>query len=219
MLKAITFDLDGTLIDSEHFYFDCWNEILAEVGAQLTFDDWVDNYAGTTVYVNAQRLKEKYGIRTPIDELVAQRRELTIARFRTTDVSLMPFVHEGLEFYKSSGLRMAIATSSQREDVEAIFNRNGLGHFFEFMVTRTEVENGKPHPESYLKCVEKLGIEKHECIVFEDTLTGLTAAKAAGLVCYVVQANISEHAKLTAADKIFTDLNQAREFLVQRKFL
>ncbi len=218
MLKAILFDLDGTLVDSEHFYFDCWNEILAEVGAQLTYDDWVDNYAGTTIYVNAQRLKEKYRLHTPIDDLVAQRRELTIARFRTTDVNLMPFVQECLEFYKSKGLRMAVATSSQREDVDAIFSRNGLAHYFEFMVTRTEVENGKPHPESYLKCVEKLGIEKSDCIVFEDTLTGLTAAKAAGLVCYIVQANTSEHPKLAAAGKIFIDLKQAYEFLVRHKF-
>jgi beta-phosphoglucomutase len=177
MLKAILFDLDGTLIDSEHFYFDCWNEILAEVGAQFTFEDWLENYVGTSVYLNAQKLKDKYGLPDPIDELIARRKQLTIDRFKTTDVSLMPFVVESLEFYRSKGLRMVIATSSQREDVEAIFERNGLGHYFEFMITRSDVENAKPHPESYIRCVERLGIEKHECIVYEDTTPVLPPPK------------------------------------------
>ena len=214
MLKAILFDLDGTLIDSEHFYFDCWNEILAEVGAQLTYDDWLDNYAGTTVYANAQKLKDKYGIAAPVDELVERRRQLTVDRFKNTDVNLMPFVPETLAYFQRKGLRMAIATSSQREDVNAIFERNGLSGYFEFMVTRSDVSSGKPHPESYLLCVEKLGISKEECIVLEDTQTGVTAAKAAGLTCLAVQSNISEHPKLTAADRIFLSLDEARLYMI-----
>jgi HAD superfamily hydrolase (TIGR01509 family) len=215
MLKAILFDLDGTLIDSEHFYLDSWNEILTEAGAQLTFDDWNSNYMGTTVHANAQKLKEKYNIPDPIDELIARRRQLTINRFKTTDVGLMPFVRENLEYYQTKGLKMAVATSSQREDVDAIFERNGLAPFFEFIITRNDVANGKPHPESYLRCVEQLGVQKHECVVFEDTYTGVTAAKAAGLTCYAIQSNIAEHPKLTAADGIFIDLNQAREHLIK----
>ena len=214
MLKAILFDLDGTLIDSEHFYFECWNEILAGVGAQLAYDDWLDNYAGTTVYANAQKLKDKYGIAAPVDELVERRRQLTVDRFKNTDVNLMPFVPETLAYFQRKGLRMVIATSSQREDVDAIFERNGLGGFFEFMVTRSDVSSGKPHPESYLLCVEKLGISKEECIVLEDTQTGVTAAKAVGLTCYAVQSNPSEHPKLTAADRIFLNLDEARLYMI-----
>lgn len=148
-----------------------------------------------------------------LDELVEYRRQLTIDRFKTTDVPLMPFVPETLEFYRGNGIRMTIATSSQREDVEATFNRNGLRHYFEFMVTRSDVTHGKPHPESYLTCVERLGIDKSHCIVIEDTPTGVAAAKAAGLVCYAVQSNITEHPKLTDADRIFADLNEAQNYI------
>lgn len=215
MLKAILFDLDGTLIDSERFYLDGWNEILADVGANITFDDWVSNYMGTTVQINAQKLKIKYKLPGPVDQLILRRQARTIQRFKTTDVELMPFVRESLEFYHGKGLRMTIVTSSQREVVDAIFERNGLDHYFEFMITRNDVENGKPHPESYLKCLERLGIEKHDCVVFEDTHTGITSAKAAGLTCYAIQANTADHPKLAAADQIFTDLNQAREYLAK----
>jgi beta-phosphoglucomutase len=219
MLKAILFDLDGTLIDSEHFYFECWNEILAEVGEQLTFDDWVNNYAGFPMPANARKLIDKYHINETLDNLVKRREALTIERFKTTDVQLMPFVPEILNFFKDKGLTMAIVTSSVRKDVEAIFERNRLGHFFKLIITRTEVTNSKPHPESYNLCCEQLDISKDECIVFEDTINGLTAAKAAGLVCYAIQRNTNEHHKLIAADKIFLDFNESKDYLLETKQL
>jgi beta-phosphoglucomutase len=213
MLKAILFDLDGTLIDSERFYFECWNEILAEVGAQLTFDDWLNNYAGFPMPANAQKLIDKYGINESLASLVKRRENLTIERFKTTDVQLMPYVVEILDFFKGKGLTMAIVTSSVRKDVETIFERNGLGHYFKLIITRTEITNSKPHPECYNMCCELLGIAKDECIVFEDTINGLTAAKAANLVCYAVQSNPAEHHKLAIADKIFLDFKEVMEYL------
>lgn len=213
MLKAILFDLDGTLIDSEHFYFECWNEILAEVGAQLTFDDWLNNYAGFPMPANAQKLIDKYGIAEPLADLVKRRENLTIERFKTTDVQLMPYTIEILDFFRDKGLTMAIVTSSVRKDVETIFERNGLGHYFKLIITRTEVTNSKPHPEGYNKCCEQLGIAKDECIVFEDTINGLTAAKAANLICYAVQSNTAEHHKLQAADKIFLNFKEVMTYL------
>ena len=215
MIKAVLFDLDGTLIDSEHFYLECWNEILAEVGAKLTFNDWWTNYAGKPMLLNAKMLADKYGIKTPANELIERRAKLTVARFKTVDVRLMPFVPEILDFFREKGLTLAIVTSSQRKDVEAIFERNGLGHFFKLLVTRTDVANSKPHPESYDRCRELLGLEKEECIVFEDTLTGLTAAKAAGLVCFAIQIDTAEHPKLAIADEIFLDFNEAKHYIIQ----
>jgi beta-phosphoglucomutase len=216
MLKAILFDLDGTLIDSEYFHFDCWNEILAESSVQLTYDDWVKNYAGIPLPVNAQRLIDKYNITTPYDELVERREALTLDRFKTNDVALMPFVLENLEFFTEKGLTLALVTSSPRADVEAVFARNGLKHFFKFTITRSEVTNSKPHPESYETCVRELGLAKDECIVFEDTQNGVKAAKAAGLVCLAIQRDKTEHAKLQIADKIFLDFNEAKNYLIEK---
>lgn len=214
MLKALLFDLDGTLIDSEYFHFECWNEILTPANAQLTYDDWLKNYAGVPLPTNAKKLIEKYGILTPFEEIVERRENLTIERLKTTDVNLMPFVLETLEFFKEKGLTLALVTSSPRKDVEAIFERNGLAHFFKLIITRTEVTNSKPHPESYELCCELLGISKNECIVFEDTINGVKSAKAANLVCYAVQSNTSEHPKLEIADKIFLAFNEAKDYLI-----
>lgn len=218
-LKALLFDLDGTLIDSEFFHFECWNEIVEESGSKLTYDDWLKNYAGVPLPTNAKNLVEKYNIQTPLNDVIERRENLTLERLKTHDVNLMPFVEETLEFFINKGLTLALVTSSPRKDVEAIFERNGLGNYFKLIITRSEVTKSKPDPESYNICVEKLGIGKEECIVFEDTINGVKSAKAAGLTCFAIQSNTQEHSNLTIADKLFLDFNEAKNHLVKNDFV
>ncbi len=215
-IKALLFDLDGTLIDSEFFHFECWNEVLEEFGVKLTYADWLKNYAGVPLPVNAKNLIGKYNIVTPIDSIILRRENLTLERLRTKDVNLMPFVKEFLEFVKAKNLKMALVTSSPRKDVEAIFERNELGRYFDLIITRTDVTKSKPDPESYNLCREQLGCLANECLVFEDTINGAKAAKAAGLTCYAIQSNQDEHDKLKIADQLFLDLNAAKEYLVNQ---
>lgn len=214
-LKALLFDLDGTLIDSEFFHFECWNEILEESGVSLTYKDWLKNYAGIPLPTNAKNLIEKYNITTQLAEIIERREALTLERLRTKDVKLMPYVTEVLDFFQSRNLILALVTSSPRKDVEAIFERNGLHKYFKLIITRTEVSKSKPDPESYTTCVEKLGLNKDECIVFEDTINGIKSAKAAGLTCIAIQQNIEDHAKLSIADQLFLDFKEAKNYLSQ----
>ncbi|MDN3549797.1 HAD family hydrolase [Mucilaginibacter aquaedulcis] len=213
-LKALLFDLDGTLIDSEFFHFECWNEILEEFNVELSYADWLKNYAGVPMPANAARLIEIYNITAPLPHIIEKRERLTLERLKTKDVNLMPYVADVLEYFRAQNLRLALVTSSPRQDVEAVFERNGLGRYFELIITRTEVTKSKPDPESYLLCVEKLGLQKEECLVFEDTINGIKSAKAAGLTCIAIQSNTDEHHKLTIADKLFLDFNQAKEYLI-----
>ena len=151
-LKAILFELDGTLIDSEYFHFECWNEILQDAGVQLTYNDWLDNYAGVPLPANAKKLVKKYNISTPLANIIERREKLTLERLKTKDVNLMPFAAEVLELFKGKGLTIALVTSSPRQDVDALFERNGLGKYFKLIITRSEVKVSKPDPESYNVC-------------------------------------------------------------------
>jgi beta-phosphoglucomutase len=214
MLKALLFDLDGTLIDSEFFHYECWNEILKESNVELTYDDWLKNYAGVPMPANAKNLIEKYHIQTPLNDLIERRENLTLERLKTTDVSLMPFVLDTIKFFCDKGLILAIVTSSPRKDVEAIFNRNGLGKYFKLIITRSEVLKSKPDPESYNVCREQLGLAIDECLVFEDTINGVKSAKAANLICYAVQNNEGEHHNLAIADKLFLNFDEVKKYLV-----
>jgi len=212
--KALLFDLDGTLVDSEHFHFNTWNELLAESDVQLDYHDFLKNYAGIPLPGNASRLKELYVIETSLEDLIARKELLTVERLKTSEINLMPYVQESMDYFFSKEIPMALVTASKRPDVDEMFLKNGLGKFFKLLITRSDVKNSKPDPESYLLAVEKLGFAKEECLVFEDTLNGLKAAKAAGLTCFVVQGNIDDHEKLAAADKIFLNFEEARDYLI-----
>lgn len=218
-IKAILFDLDGTLVDSEHFHFNTWNELLAESDVQLKYEDFLKNYAGIPLPGNAKRLKELYEIAVPLETLIARKETLTVERLKTEEIGLMPYVQDTLDFFLAAGIEMVLVTASKRADVDEMFSKNGLGKYFSFLVTRSDVQNSKPDPESYNLAVEKLGLDKAECLVFEDTLNGLKAAKAAGLTCFVVQANAEDHQKLAAADRIFTDFQLAKDYLIHHQLI
>lgn len=213
--KVILFDLDGTLVDSEHFHFSTWNELLAESDVQLDYTDFIKNYAGIPLPSNAKKLKELYRIESPLALLIARKERLNVERLKTSVIGLMPYVQETLDFFAELGIAMALVTASPRNDVNEMFSKNGLGKYFSLLITRSDVQHSKPHPESYLLAVEKMGFQKSECLVFEDTLNGLNSAKAAGLTCFVIQANTEDHEKLSGADQIFTDFEQAKTYLLQ----
>ncbi len=199
--KALLFDLDGTLVDSEYFHYKVWNEILAESDVQLQYADFLKNFAGVPLPGNAKRLKELYEISSPLEVLIAKKEDLT------------------LDFFLEKGIAMALVTASKRSDVNELFRKNGLGKYFNLLVTRSDVTKSKPDPESYNLAVERIGFQKDECLVFEDTLNGLRAARNADLTCFAIQGDGESHAKLAEANRIFTDFRQARAYILEHELI
>jgi len=215
-IKALLFDLDGTLIDSERFHFDCWNEFLQDYGVQLEFKDWIANYAGIPLPKNAKTIIDKYKIDTDLSLFINQREQLTLYGFEHKDIELMPHALDFVRFFYEKGLTLAVVTASPRADVEAVFKRNGLAKYFTLFVTRTDVSKSKPDPESYNVCVDKLGFAKEECLVFEDTINGVKSAMAAGITCYAIQSNVRAHLKLKIADELFLSFANAKDFILEK---
>lgn len=218
-IKALLFDLDGTLIDSEKFHFDCWNKFLCEYDVTLDFKDWLTNYAGIPLPKNAKTIIDRYKIEEELEGFINRREKITFDGFRTTDIQLMPFALEFIKFAYEKGLTLAVVTASPKIDVEAVFERNGLAKYFSLFITRTDVSKSKPDPESYNLCVERLGFEKDECLVFEDTLNGVKSALAAGITCYAIQSNVRAHQKLKIADELFLSFANAKEFMLQKELI
>ncbi|MBO9675899.1 MAG: HAD family phosphatase [Sphingobacteriaceae bacterium] len=218
-IKALLFDLDGTLIDSEKFHFDCWNTFLCPYNVNIEFKDWSSNYAGIPLPKNAKTIIERYKIDEDLESFIDRREKITFNGFRTTDIRLMPFALEFVQFAYEKGLTLAVVTASPKIDVEAVFERNGLAKYFSLFITRTDVSKSKPDPESYNLCVERLGLQKDECIVFEDTLNGVKSAMAAGITCYAIQSNVRTHQKLKVADELFLSFANAKEFMLQKELI
>lgn len=195
-IKAVLFDLDGTLIDSEYFYYSNWAPILADsFGLHITFDDWIREYAGHTLLRNVNYLLEKHNITTS-EEYMWTATRANYAKSDMRMIRLMPYAKEILSLLKEQHVRIGLVTSSYQTTVNTVLGEHGLLDYFEFFVTREIVQNPKPNAEPYLLAIEKMGLPKEEIIAIEDTITGTTAALAAGLHCIAVSKHETERQRL-----------------------
>lgn len=195
-IKAVLFDLDGTLVDSEYYYYSNWAPILKnEFGLEISYEDWIHDFAGHTLVNNVHLIREKYGLEVT-EEFMWDSTRASYLKSDMRNINLMPYVKELLEYLKSQNVRIALVTSSYRTTVDTVLGNHGLLDYFEFFVTRDSVQNPKPNPEPYLLAVEKLGLDKSDVVAIEDTITGTTSAKSAGLKCIAVSKHEIERSRL-----------------------
>jgi len=206
-VKAVLFDLDGTLINSEYFYYSNWASMLAnEFQLFITYEDWIKDFAGHTSVRNAQYLIDQFGIETTIDYIWKTTRE-NYAKSDMTTIELMPHVKETLDYLKEKNIRIALVTSSHKSIVDTVLGHHNLMDYFEFFITRELVENPKPNAEPYLLAIDKIGLPKEEIVAIEDTITGFMAATAAGLTCIAITKHDMEKERLVSASYLYEDLS------------
>jgi HAD superfamily hydrolase (TIGR01509 family) len=178
-LRAAIFDLDGVLADSEPW----WNEIDAKLLAEygVTYHcEYHRNVLGVSYRLAVEFYKKAFGLSAPTEELMRRRGEIA-AEFFANRVGLFPSTRVVLEELREMNLRLAIATSSMSASARPFLNRHELTTFFDVIVTGEEIERGKPAPDIYLRAAGKLGVPADACLVIEDALSGIAAAKAAGM--------------------------------------
>ncbi|WP_156308224.1 HAD family hydrolase [Sphingobacterium endophyticum] len=213
-INAVLFDLDGTLIDSEYFYFSNWAPILEnDYGLKIDFDEWISNFAGHTLSHNVEMLNTAYKLSVDEEDMWFATRS-RYAKANMKNIRLMPYAKEILESVRDSGKTIGLVTSSYQTTVDTVLGEHKLLKYFEFFVTREQVENPKPNPEPYLLAVNKLLIPKEEIVVVEDTSTGCTAAKEAGLYCIAVTKQDVEKSRLAHADELLNDLAEVKKSLL-----
>lgn len=183
-IKAVIFDLDGTLVDSMGIWKQIDIEYLAKYNIALP-DDLQSSIEGMSFTETANYFKERFQIPEEIHEIKATWNEMTYKKYKN-EVPLKEGTREFLNLLKSRGIKMGIATSNSRELVEVVIKSLQIDSFFDAVHTSCEVEKGKPSPDIYLLVSEKLGVAPTECLVFEDVPQGIMAGKNAGMkVCAV----------------------------------
>ncbi|HEY2142709.1 MAG TPA: HAD family phosphatase [Candidatus Udaeobacter sp.] len=177
LFHAVIFDLDGVLADSEPW----WNEIdarlLREYGVTYR-GEYHREVLGVSYRLAVEFYKKAFHLSASTDELIRRRTEIAIDFFANR-VGLFPSAKEILHELRRMNLRLAVATSSVSVSARPFLNRHQLTGVFEVIVTGDEIERGKPYPDIYLRAAEKLGVAAHACLVIEDALAGVAAAKAA----------------------------------------
>ena len=179
MLSAVIFDLDGVLADSEPWWNQIDAKLLAEYGVTYR-GEYHRNVVGVSYRLAVEFYKKAFGLSVPTEEMMRRRGEIA-TEFFADRVGLFPGVKKVLEELRQMKLHLAVATSSVSASARPFLDRHQLTRFFEVIVTGDEVEHGKPAPDIYLCAVEHLGIPAHACLVVEDALAGVAAARAANM--------------------------------------
>jgi HAD superfamily hydrolase (TIGR01509 family) len=176
-MRAIIFDLDGVLADSETWWSEIDAKLLAGYGVRYRGEHH-QNVVGVSYRLAVEFYKKAFGLSVPTEEMMRRRGEIA-TDFFAKRIGLFPNVKEVLEELRQMKLRLAVATSSVSASARPFLDRHQLTGFFDVIVTGEEVEHGKPAPDIYLCAARQLAISADACLVVEDALPGVAAAKAA----------------------------------------
>ncbi|GGE43763.1 hypothetical protein GCM10011391_23220 [Pullulanibacillus camelliae] len=200
MIKALVFDFDGLILDTETAIYKATKDLYKEYGAEFPIEVYA-NLAGTQdeSFDLADYLAEQIEHQVDRDKLLKEQSK-RIATFIEKE-EILPGVLPILEAAKQSGLKIALATSSGNHWAQGHLERLGIRAYFQVIVQADDVEKVKPDPALYVKAVEALGVKPEEAIAFEDSYHGLIAAKAAGLYCVVIPNEVTKALEFSKADR------------------
>ncbi len=216
MIKAVIFDFDGLILDTETAWYSAYRETLSLYKFELPLEQFV-KCIGSDDTVLFKYLKEQLGESCNLEEIGATAQRIFKLKME------IPQAREGVKNYlgeaRKLGYKIALASSSTKEWVTNYLKELGLLHYFDYIITRDDVDKIKPAPDLYLKAIEILNINSTEAVVFEDSLNGLQSALTAGLKCVIVPNPVTEalafenyHLRLKSmAEKSLTDVIQLIE--------
>lgn len=180
MVKAVIFDMDGILIDSEMMYQKRMIRYLKHLGVSYTMED-IRSLAGGSYPMYQRFVRDVVKQDTDIQTFLQQMNDYCGGPFRDYPSILFPYVKDALYELKERGYRLALASSSSRQSIETVLNSCGLRHLFEFFLSGQMFQESKPHPEIYLTAAKRLQLPCEQCTVIEDSNYGITAGKRAGM--------------------------------------
>lgn len=186
MNYGIIFDMDGVLVDSEPVWMAVEQDIyLKQYGVQLTSDDFIDS-AGIRVDKLLATHHQRYSL--PMEDVPQRAIDVVteVGRRIQSSPIPMPGVFELLKTIKQHGLPMVVASSSPKKQIARVLEALNITHYFSHQVSAEGLVNGKPHPAVFLLAAEKLGLTSEQCIVIEDAINGMVAAKAAEMKVIVM---------------------------------
>ena len=175
MIKAVIFDMDGLMIDSERVTFEGYQKVLGDMGLTMSKEFYV-TLLGRTITTAKELFKEEYGDNFNLDEVIVKVHQYMADVFHTQGIPLKKGLLDLLQYLKDHNYKTIVATSSQRKRVDHILKNAHLTQYFDDSICGDEVTQGKPHPEVFLKSCQKLQVLPHEAIVLEDSEAGIQAA-------------------------------------------
>lgn len=208
MQRAVIFDMDGVLVDSEPIYREAARLEAADLGFTLTDAD-LDRFTGLAAERMWSELRGRFGLTEPIPALIEREVDRFLALIAGRELHPMPGIPEFLTRLRQAGIPVAVASSSRRRVVERVIARLGLADILRVRIAGEDVTAGKPAPDIFLQAAARLGIPPAACFVVEDSANGVRAAGAAGMRCIGFRNPNSGNQDLTGADPIIRRIDPA----------
>jgi HAD superfamily hydrolase (TIGR01509 family) len=206
--RAVVFDLDGLMFNTEELYQDVGSEMLRRRGQEFSAE-LLDAMMGRPANVALQLMIDAHQLDDSVDELAAETDEI-FAGLLDRRLATMPGLLELLAELERAGMPKAIATSSGPDFVGIVLEKFALAPRFQFILTCDDIRHGKPHPEIYLLAASRFGLEPGELLVLEDSQNGCRAAVAAGAVTVAVPSGHSLRHDFTGAALVADSLADRR---------
>lgn len=214
-IKAVIFDMDGVLLNSEPLHDAANLQILRDAGIEAD-SSVTDPYVGRTSETMWGALKEQLQLTASVDSLVERQWEDVIRALPDSGIEASEGLHELLAYIEDHSIRATIASSSHGAFVEAVLSHLDIEPFFEGYTCGEEIIHSKPAPEIFLLAADKLGVSPSECLVIEDSSAGVRAGKAAGMFTVGYENPTSVGQDVSVADVTVKHLSDVRHILAKK---
>jgi len=212
MIKAVIFDMDGVMIDSEHLWEKTERILLARRDIEYT-PTYRDQIVGLNQNDSGKLLVDTFNLKEDVQDIINERVEILTGIYEE-ELELVAELLPLLNQLQEHNFRLAVASSSPMRVIDLVLNMFSLHEHFPFIVSGECTEDGKPHPAIYLHTAQRLEVEPHECVAIEDSINGVKSAKAAGMYCIAVPDKRLSQEEFKNADLILPSLNRISPDLI-----
>jgi HAD superfamily hydrolase (TIGR01509 family) len=202
--RALIFDFDGLILDTEWPEYQAWKKVFESFGLELPIQDWMHVVGGPNMVDFRRKLEERLG--QALDWATVDAQRLAHHKILMAEEEILPGVRELMLEASAKGWALGVASSSTHDWVFGNLRRLGLDAWVEAIRTKSNVKQLKPHPEPYLLACQDLGADPRQSYAFEDSATGVAAARAAGMTVIAVPNRITQHHDLSSAHRVLKSL-------------
>lgn len=208
MLKAVLFDMDGVIVDTEPLHRKAYFKMFSDVNINVT-EDLYQSFTGQSTINICKRLVNHFNLSYAPDYLVKLKRQHFKYLFENdADLALIDGVLDVIKDYYANDIKLVVASSASMPNINRIFERFDLDQYFMGKFSGADLKQSKPHPEIFIKAAEHTGCAKAECMVIEDSTNGIKAAHAAGIFCTAFKSEHSTGQDYDLANMVVSDFKE-----------
>ncbi len=214
-IKAVIFDMDGVIIDSEGYQSRAFEHVLDEEGVAPEFNEHgIVQIVGVNARDSWERLHKKHSLTPSVDELLERKRH-AYQQYLDQGLPAMAGFHELLQLLKEKSMKTAIASSSKHSEIIKVVTHLGAINYFDVLVSGEHVTRGKPAPDIFLHVAKELGVNPETCLVLEDAESGVRAARVAGMKVIAVPNRFTQSHDFDQADLVVSSLEKINWKIIQ----